>query len=85
MIYPPLSALQFHILDVLAEYQGEVVDRRQLVSEVWGDEEAAGVSDQALDALLRRLRDRISELDANHQYIITVRGHGVRLENPLLA
>jgi DNA-binding response OmpR family regulator len=85
LIYPPLSALQFHILDVLAEYQGEVVDRRQLVSEVWGDEEAAGVSDQALDALLRRLRDRISELDANHQYIITVRGHGVRLENPLLA
>jgi hypothetical protein len=85
LIYPPLSALQFHILDVLAEYQGEVVDRRQLVSEVWGDEEAAGVSDQALDALLRRLRDRISELDANNQYIITVRGHGVRLENPPLA
>ena len=41
------------------DHQGQVVDRHHLVSEVWGDEEAVGVSDQALDALLRRLRDRI--------------------------
>ena len=53
-----------------------------LVTAVWGDEQAAGVSDQALDALIRRLRDRLGALDPEQSYIDTVRGHGVRLDNP---
>ena len=81
LIDPPLSALQFHVLRVLSENAGQVVDRHQLVSEAWGDEQAVGVSDQALDALLRRLRDRIAEIDPEHTYIHTLRGHGIRLEN----
>jgi DNA-binding response OmpR family regulator len=82
LIDPPLSALQFHVLRVLYESQGQVVDRQQLVTNAWGEEQAVGVSDQALDALLRRLRDRIAAIDPEHPYIITVRGHGIRLENP---
>jgi DNA-binding winged helix-turn-helix (wHTH) protein len=83
-LVPPLSALQFHLLWVLYEKQGQVVTRQELVSIVWGDEQSAGVSDQALDALIRRLRDRLAELDPTHPYITTVRGHGLRLENPPL-
>jgi DNA-binding winged helix-turn-helix (wHTH) protein len=82
MVDPPLSVLQFHVLRVLYENQGQVVDRHQLVTSVWGEEQAIGVSDQALDALLRRLRDRIADIDPAHPYIVTVRGHGIRLENP---
>jgi hypothetical protein len=82
LIDPPLSALQFHVLRVLSDHQGQVVDRRQLVGEAWGEEQSVGVSDQALDALLRRLRDRIAEIDAGHTYIVTIRGHGIRLDNP---
>jgi DNA-binding winged helix-turn-helix (wHTH) protein len=82
LIDPPLSALQFHVLRVLFENQGQVVDRQQLVTSAWGEEQAVGVSDQALDALLRRLRDRIADIDPAHPYIVTVRGHGIRLENP---
>ena len=82
LVDPPLSALQFHVLRVLYENQGQVVDRQQLVTTAWGEEQAIGVSDQALDALLRRLRDRIAVIDPEHPYIITVRGHGIRLENP---
>ena len=82
LVDPPLSALQFHVLSVLYENQGQVVDRQQLVMNAWGEEQAVGVSDQALDALLRRLRDRIAVIDSVHPYIITVRGHGIRLENP---
>ena len=82
LIDPPLSALQFHVLRVLYENQGQVVDRHQLVNNAWGEDQAVGVSDQALDALLRRLRDRIAEIDPTHPYIITLRGHGIRLENP---
>lgn len=79
---PPLSALQFHLLWVLYENEGSVVTRQQLVSEVWGDEQAAGVTDQALDALIRRLRDRLAEMDPTNTYLTTVRGHGLRLDNP---
>lgn len=81
LIDPPLSALQFHVLYVLYEKQGQVLSRQQLITEAWG-EEAIGVSDQALDALLRRLRERIAAIDPAHPYIITMRGHGIRLENP---
>ena len=81
-LVPPLSAQQFKLLWLLYKNNGEVVSRPELVAEVWGNEQAAGVSDQALDALIRRLRDRIASLDHTHQYIDTVRGHGIRLDNP---
>jgi DNA-binding winged helix-turn-helix (wHTH) protein len=81
-IVPPLSAQQFKLLWLLYESQGQVISRTDLVTTVWGEEQVAGVSDQALDALIRRLRDRLSALDPTHQYINTVRGHGIRLDNP---
>lgn len=81
-LVPPLSAQQFKLLWLLYESDGQVVSRADLVATVWGDDQAAGVSDQALDALIRRLRDRIAGLDPTHQYIDTVRGHGIRLDNP---
>ncbi len=80
---PPLSASQFHLLWKLYENSGSVVTRQELISAVWGDEQSAGVSDQALDALIRRLRDRRAEVDPSPSYIITVRGHGVRLDIPI--
>ncbi len=81
-LVPPLSAQQFRLLWLLYENQGQVISRTDLVAAVWGEEQAAGVSEQALDALIRRLRDRLAALDPNQNYIDTVRGHGVRLDNP---
>ena len=79
---PPLSAQQYKLLWLLYENQGQVISRADLIAVVWGEEQSVGVSDQALDALIRRLRDRLASLDPAHQYIDTVRGHGVRLDNP---
>ena len=81
-VLPSLSAQQFKLLWILYERQGQVINRADLVSTVWGEDQSVGVSDQALDALIRRLRDRLSALDPTHQYIDTVRGHGIRLDNP---
>jgi len=83
-LVPPLSVSQFRLLELLYDRDGRVVDRREMSASVWGDEEAADVSEQALDALVRRLRDRLAALDPTHNYIITVRGHGLRLDNPPL-
>jgi pSer/pThr/pTyr-binding forkhead associated (FHA) protein len=84
LIDPSLSVLQFHVLQILYDHQGQVIPRQQLVSESWGEDEAVGVSDQALDALLRRLRDRIATIDPSRVYIVTIRGHGIKLDNPSL-
>jgi hypothetical protein len=79
---PPLSLLQFKLLVLLLESTGRVISRSEVINSVWGSQESVGVTDQALDALIRRLRKRISELDRQHDYIITVRGQGYRLDNP---
>lgn len=81
-LLPPLSVQQFTLLQILYEKKDQVVSRQDLIEAIWGSEEAEGVSEQAVDALVRRLRDRIGSIDSNYPYIVTVRGHGLRLDNP---
>ena len=81
-VLPPLSVSQFSLLELLYTHQGKVVERSQLIEYVWGEDDAIGVSEQALDALIRRLRDRLAAVNPLHTYIATVRGHGLRLDNP---
>ncbi len=80
-VNPPLSLAQYTLLELLFEHDGGVVSREEIVSRVWADEAAEGVSEQAIDALARRLRERLAEIDPDTQYVITVRGHGFRLEH----
>ncbi len=79
-IDPPLSLPQYRLLELLVEMNGGVCTREQVIEFVWPEAIGEGVSEQAIDALVRRLRDRIAEIDAVHQYIVTVRGHGFRLD-----
>lgn len=83
-VLPPLSVSQFKLLELLYEHEGRVVPREDLIGIVWGKEQAILVSEQALDALIRRLRDRLAAVDPKHPFIATVRGHGLRLDNPPL-
>jgi len=81
-VLPPLSVSQFSMLEILYEHQGLVVSRMDLIKRIWGEDQAVVISEQALDALVRRLRDRIANVDRDHEYIATIRGHGLRLDNP---
>ena len=81
-VLPPLSAPQFRLLSSIYDQQGEVISRQDLIQAIWGSGAMDGVSEQAFDALVRRLRERLSEVEAEYPYIITVRGHGLRLDNP---
>lgn len=80
-IDPPLSVPQFRFLELLYKNAGQVCSREAVIQTVWPEAAGAGVSEQAIDALVRRLRDRLAEADPHHQYLITVRGHGFRLNN----
>jgi len=79
---PPLSPAQFRLLELLADHPERVIGREEVVHAVWPDALEEGISEQAIDALVRRLRERLAELDPQGQYIVTVRGHGFRLSNP---
>jgi len=80
-VNPPLSPAQFRFLSFLWQQGGNVVSRDAIVEAVWPEDSKAGVTEQAIDALVRRLRERLGEYDEEHHYIVTVRGHGFRLEN----
>jgi DNA-binding winged helix-turn-helix (wHTH) protein len=67
---------------LLCDGAGRVCSRDEIVQVVWPEALEEGVSEQAIDALARRLRERLAEADIEHQYIVTVRGHGFRLDNP---
>ncbi len=78
---PPLSLAQYRLLELLYEEPGKVYSRDEVVSTVWPEDDREGISEQAIDALARRLRERLAEADPETQYVTTVRGHGFRLEN----
>jgi hypothetical protein len=79
-IIPPLSPAQYQLLALLFEDTGRVYSREQVVERVWGEEEREGVTEQAIDALVRRLRERLAEVAPDGQYVVTVRGYGFRLD-----
>jgi DNA-binding response OmpR family regulator len=78
---PALSVPQFRFLELLYQRPGQVCSREDVIGAVWPEVSGSGVSEQAIDALVRRVRDRLAEMDPEHQYITTVRGHGFRLDN----
>jgi hypothetical protein len=80
LLEPPLSAQQYRLLELMLHAPG-VVGRDDIVRAVWSDAAEGGVSEQSIDALVRRLRERLAEIDPEHQYLVTMRGHGFRFEN----
>lgn len=80
-VRPPLSLAQYRLLELLYQEPGRVYSRDDVVEAVWPEDEREGISEQAIDALARRLRERLAEIDPDGLYVVTVRGHGFRLEH----
>jgi DNA-binding response OmpR family regulator len=75
-----LSPREFDLLRHLAERAGEVVTKKELLSEVW--QQAWGGSDKTVDVHLSWLRRKLGETASEPRYLHTVRGVGVRLAAP---
>jgi DNA-binding response OmpR family regulator len=75
-----LSPKEFDLLRVLAERAGEVVERRDLMAEVW--RQPFGGMERTLDVHLSWLRRKLGESASEPRYIQTVHGVGVRLAAP---
>ena len=75
-----LARKEFELLLALARRAGEVVSKRDLLSEVW--QLAWGGSDRTVDVHLSWLRRKLGETAAAPRYLHSVRGVGVRLMAP---
>jgi beta-N-acetylhexosaminidase len=78
-LLPPLSREQYSLLTFLFENAGKVCLRDDIISRAWPDA-MGGVSDEAVDALVHRVRDRLRSAGASKVFIVTIRGRGFRLD-----
>lgn len=77
---PALSLAQFRLLQVLIAHSDQVCSREAIVAAVW-PEVADGVSDEAVDALIKRVRARLADVPGGQGYLRTVRGRGLLLRS----
>jgi DNA-binding response OmpR family regulator len=75
-----LSRKEFDLLLALASHAGQVMSKRQLLSDVW--QQAFGGGERTVDVHLSWLRRKLGESAAEPRYLHTVRGVGVRLVDP---
>lgn len=78
-VNPALSAAQFQLLALLYQAAGQVITRSQIIAAVWPGADPAGVSEEAVDGLIKRLRARLRETQPDQEYLEVLRGHGLRL------
>jgi len=77
-VRPPLSREQYALLAFLFDNAGKLCLRDDIINRAWPDA-LGGVSDEAVDALVYRVRDRLRAAGASRLFIVTVRGRGFRL------
>lgn len=75
-----LSPREFDLLSYLAGRTGEVVTKRELLTEVW--RLPYGGADKTVDVHLSWLRRKLGETAQEPRYLHTVRGVGVKLVDP---
>ena len=78
---PQLSPAQFCLLQLLVAHPGRVCTRTEIVAAVWPDA-AAGVSEDAVDGLIKRVRARLNEVPHGDGYVRNVRGRGLIVRTP---
>jgi two-component system OmpR family response regulator len=73
-----LTAQEFRLIVTLAEADGRVLSREQLLDAIYGQGEAF-VLDRSVDALVKRLRQKLGDDPDEPRYVATIRGVGYRI------
>ncbi|MFI5493458.1 response regulator transcription factor [Actinoplanes sp. NPDC051859] len=75
-----LTRREFDVLTYLAERVGQVVSRRELLTEVWNQSRIG--EEQTIDVHISWLRRKLGETAAAPRFLHTVRGVGVMMVEP---
>jgi len=75
-----LTAVELNLLKTLHGSPGRIFNRNQLMTRIYPDNRV--VSDRTIDSHVKKLRQKLETLDAEHQYIHSVYGIGYKFEAP---
>ena len=67
---------EYKLLAFLMDHSEKVVSRDEIAAAVWAGDNIKGVSDEAIDQLISRLRAKIETDKNNPQCLLTLRGRG---------
>jgi len=73
-----LTAVEFHLLKILASGPGRIYSRNQLIDKVYHDHRV--VSDRTIDSHIKKLRKKIAEVLPDEELIHSVYGVGYKFE-----
>lgn len=75
----PLTNLEYKLMLLLFQNSEKIVDKYQIVTNVWGESYIDEVDDARIEKLVSRLRQKIEPDPSNPVFLTTVRGRGYRL------
>jgi len=74
-----LTSSEFKLLKFMVTNPEKILERDEIITKVWGDQASvAGVTEQALDQLIFRLRKKIEENPNSPTHIATIKGRGFK-------
>lgn len=74
-----LTPLEYKLIEYLDTRRGQVCTRDEIISVLYPDEVIDGISDASIDAVLKRLRKKIEPEPDHPRFLLTMRGHGIKL------
>ena len=75
----PLTNLEYKLILLLFQNVDRIVDKYQIVTEVWGEHYLDEVDDARVEKLVSRLRQKIEPDAGEPRFVTTVHGRGYRL------
>lgn len=76
-----LTATEFRLLKFFLEHPDQILEREAIIRDVWKESKTTlGVTDQALDQLIFRLRRKIEEDPNNPTHLHTIKGRGFKFQ-----
>lgn len=79
VISDKLTSLEYKLLKFMLINKDRVLEKEEIINAVWGEQKTTlGVTDQALDQLIFRVRKKIEENPNNPLFIQTVKGRGFK-------
>lgn len=69
-----LTLVEFRLLQALQQARGRILSRDQLMNSIYSDQRI--VSDRTIDSHIKKLRQRLRQLDDQHEWIQSVYGAG---------
>lgn len=74
-----LTSLEYKLLKYMLENKERILEKEEIINAIWGDQKTVlGVTDQALDQLIFRLRKKIEDNPNVPENILTIKGRGFK-------